>query len=79
MEPTKNKQQVNKKSLEMCKYIAHVYRQRREELGLTKEEVAKRINKPVSIVTKSENSLCIDLPKFLISAERSMVWIFLHL
>ena len=61
MEPKKNKKQVNKKSLEMCQYIAHVYRQRREELGLTKEEVAKRINKPVSTVTKSENSLCIGL------------------
>lgn len=61
MEPKKNKKQVRKKSLEMCKYIAHVYRQRREELGLTKEEVAKRINKPVSTVTKSENSLCIGL------------------
>ena len=65
MEPKKNKKQVNKKSLEMCKYIAHVYRQRREELGLTKEEVAKRINKPVSTVTKSENSLCIGLTEVL--------------
>ncbi len=51
----------NRKSHEVCKYIAHVYRQRREELGLTKEEVAERINKPVSIVTKSENSMRIGL------------------
>ncbi len=61
MEPKKNTKQVRKKSLEMCKYIAHVYRQRREELGLSKEEVAIRINKPIAIVTKSENSLCIGL------------------
>ena len=51
----------NSKNHEMCRYIANVYRQRREELGFTKEEVAERINKPVSVVTKSENSFRIGL------------------
>ena len=37
------------------------YRQRREELGLTREEVASLIHQPVSVVTKSENSLRIGL------------------
>jgi len=61
MKNKKNIKQIRTKSHEMCQYIARVYRQRREELGLTKEEVAERINKPVSIVTKSENSLHIGL------------------
>ncbi len=61
MEHKKNTKQVRKKSYEVCKYIAKIYRQRREELGFTKEEVAERIHKPVSIVTKSENSLRIGL------------------
>lgn len=52
---------TNQKSRELCKYIANVYRQRREELGLTREEVASLIHQPVSVVTKSENSLRIGL------------------
>ncbi len=52
-------------TLEMCKYMAQAYRKRREELGLTKEEVAERINKPVATVTRSENSFRIGLHEIL--------------
>ena len=58
-------EQVDKETLEMCKYMAQVYRKCREELGLTKEEVAERIKKPVSTVTKSENSFDIGLHEIL--------------
>jgi len=60
----KNKADIErfeKKDHEMCKYMAQAYGKRREELGLSKQEVAKRINKPVSTVTKSENSFDIGL------------------
>ena len=62
--------QINIKSYELCKYIAHVYRQRREELGLTKEDVAALINRPVSTVTKSENSFRIGLNEVFILGEQ---------
>lgn len=65
MDPT----QKTKYSNELCRYMAHVYRQRREELGLTKEEVAALINKPVSIVTKSENSFRIGINEVFMLGE----------
>jgi len=64
----------DKETLEMCKYMAQAYRKRREELGLTKEEVAERINKPVSTVTKSENSFSIGLHEML-SIGRDVYWL----
>jgi len=73
MKHRKNSKHSNRKSLEMCRYIASAYRQRREELGLTKEEVAERISKPVSVVTKSENSFRIGLDEVFTIGENVYV------
>ena len=49
----------------MCRYMARKYKERREELELTKEEVAMLIGKPVATVTKSENSFAIGLKEMM--------------
>ena len=72
MERRKNSKQSNRKSLEMCRYIASAYRQRCEELGFTKEEVAERINKPVPVATKSENSFRIGLDEVFTIGEKCL-------
>lgn len=54
-------EQVRKETLIMQNYLAEVYRKRREELGLTKAEVAARLGCPISVITKSEKSFSIGL------------------